>query len=73
MARMRRKEWEGQRGKDGEESLCFRLGRKGQQRKDGPARKGLFGKEGKGSEERMARQGMLGKDSKDRVANQYRE
>ena len=47
MARMRRKERKGWRGKDGDQKSCLRLGRK---RKDGEeriARKGWRGKEGK--------------------------
>ena len=53
MPRNERKERYGQRGKDGEESLCFRLGRKG---KDSEERK-VLGQRGKDIEEGMARKG----------------
>ena len=55
-------ERKGWRGKDGDKSSCFRLGRKG---KDGEERKGWRGKEGKDSEERIARKRWRGKEGKD--------
>ena len=68
---MRRKERVGQRVKDGEESICFMLGRKVQQGKDdeeSTARKGRKGrrrKDGKDGEERTARKEMKGRRGKD--------
>ena len=50
MPRKERKERLGQRERDGEESICYRLGKKG---KDGEARK-----------ERIARKGKRGKDDR---------
>ena len=58
MRRKARKESKGQREKDGDESLCFRKGRKG---KDGEERKG--GQRGKDGEERKG--GQRGKDGKE--------
>ena len=68
MPRKERKGRYGQRGKGGEESLCFRLGSKGKDgeaRKERIARKGWQGEEGTDSEERIARKGWRGGEGKD--------
>ena len=63
MAHVRSKKRKGQRGKDGEESLRFRLGRKAQHGKEG--------KESLMAYKRMTRKGQQGKNGEEVFALIY--